>query len=73
MFKPNQTSFLDSGAQANNRQRYVEMVDSLPKYERANFTSRILNHFSVRFPLEFREVIVREYLVSQKKEQEGHD
>jgi len=68
MLKPNQT-----GAQENNRKRYVEMIDALPEYERANFTSRILNHFSVRFPLEFREVIVREYLVSQKKEQEGHD
>ena len=69
MLKPNP----DSGAQANNRKRYVEMIDSLPEYERANFTSRILNHFSEEYPLEFREVLVQEFLVSQKKEKDGHD
>ncbi len=73
MLKPNQTSGPDSGAQANNRKRYVEMVDALPEYERTNFTSRILNHFSEQYPFEFREVLVEEFLASKKKEQEGHD
>ena len=47
-------------------ERFERMINALPKYEHANFTSRIIARFSELHDLELRDILAEEYADLQK-------